>query len=97
MSLKNDYPRLFQFFGGYFPDADFDGITDQEVVNNYIIEFSKSEKFKLELEQLKKELITLMSNIEPYWQEVSQDANRYFRSPADTLEWLDMIKGELYK
>jgi hypothetical protein len=36
MSFKNEFPELFQFFGGYFPDADFEDLTDEEIVSDYL-------------------------------------------------------------
>ncbi|MCH5720503.1 contact-dependent growth inhibition system immunity protein [Niabella hibiscisoli] len=97
MSFKKSYPVLYQFFGAYFPDADIEGLTDEEVTTNYIIDSNKSEKSKTELEQTKKELSSLMCNIEDYWQEVSDESNRFFESPSDALEWLAMINHKLHQ
>lgn len=95
VNFKKDYPELFQFFAGYFPDADFDGITDEDVVAIYVADCIKSENSKIELEKTKKELINLIDNIEKYWQEVGKEANRYFHSSIDALQWLNMINQRL--
>lgn len=95
MSFKENYPELFQFFAGYFPDADLEGLTDEEVVTNYITDCKKSEKSKKELEQSRRELEALMNDIESYWKEVSVESNRHFESPLVALEWLDTIKQKL--
>jgi hypothetical protein len=95
MDFKKSYPQLFQFFAGYFPDADLEDFTDEQVVSNYILDCNKSEKSKSELENAKKELNVLIENIEDYWQKVGQESNRYFATSADALEWLKMIKQNL--
>lgn len=95
MRFKTTYPELFQFFGGYFPDADFEDITDEEVVLRYVSDCSASEISKQELEGTIREIEDLRINIEEYWQEVGEEANRYFKTSNDALEWLDMISREL--
>lgn len=95
--MKIKYPELFQFFGGYFPDADLEGITDEEVVSRYISDCNASERSKLELENATKELEDLINNINEYWQEVGEEANRYFRTSDEVLEWLEMIRRELQR
>ncbi len=97
MSIKIKYPELFQFFGGYFSDADFENITDEEVVSRYVSDCNVSERSKLELENATKELEDLINNIKEYWQEVGQEANRYFKTSDEALEWLEMISRELQK
>ncbi len=95
MNFKEHYPKLFQFFAGYFPDADIDDLTDEEVVSNYIADCNKPEKSKNELIETKNELNFLIENVENYWQEIGQESNRYFATSADALEWLKMIKQSL--
>ncbi|MGG5210116.1 hypothetical protein ACQWU4_14395 [Chryseobacterium sp. MIQD13] len=97
MNFIKDYPNLFHFFAGYFPDADFDNLTDEEVVANYIDDCSKSEFSKKELQRTKEELDILINNIDNYWFEVGDEANRYFENSQDALKWLNMIKTELSK
>jgi hypothetical protein len=95
MNFQCDYPRLFQFFVGYFPDADLDGLSDEEVVTNYVALFSKSEKWRMDLEELKRELASLINNIDSYWQEVGDEANRHFTNSDDALIWLNLIHEHL--
>jgi len=95
MNFKEHYPQLFQFFAGYFPDADIEDYTDEEVISNYIADCNKSEKSKSELAETKKELDLLIENIQDYWQEVGSESNRYFATSAEVLEWLKMIKQSL--
>ncbi|WP_418124359.1 hypothetical protein ACNFU2_06875 [Chryseobacterium sp. PTM-20240506] len=95
MDFKKKIPNLYQFFGAYFPDADFDDLTDEEVVENYITDCNKSEVSIKTLGKVKEELLILIENIDSYWQEVGDEANRYFENSNDALEWLMMIKKEL--
>ena len=97
MRFRIRYPGLFQFFGGYFPDADFEDITDEEVVLRYVSDCSASEISKQELERTIREIEDLIVNIEEYWQEVGEEANRYFKTSHDALEWLSLISRELQK
>ncbi|AXT51322.1 hypothetical protein D1818_10945 [Aquimarina sp. BL5] len=97
MILKKEYPELFQFFVGYFPDADFEGLSDEEIVLNYISDCNKSEKSMRELEQAKKELNTLIPNVHKHWKEISLESNIYFENIEATEEWLNKIKLELEK
>ncbi|MBT2620283.1 hypothetical protein [Chryseobacterium sp. ISL-6] len=95
MNFKKEFPNLDQFFAGYFPDADFDNLTDEEVVENYIADCNSSEVSKKTLDKVREELPLLIDNIESYWQIVGDEANRYFENSHDALEWLMMIKKEL--
>ena len=97
MKFNEAYYRLDQFFSGYFPDADFDNLTDEEVVAHYIDDCSKSKKSMLDLAQTKIEIELLISEIEIYWEEVMDSANRHFRNSNEALNWLKMIKIELNK
>ena len=97
MNFKNEFPELFQFFGGYFPDADFDNLTDENVVRNYVIDCNKSEVSKKTLEKAKEELSILIVKIDSYWEDVESETNRYFEGPQDALDWLNMVLRELNK
>jgi len=98
MSFEKDFPQLTQFFGSYFPDADFDNLTDEEVVANYISDCNKSETSKSILMIVReKELPALINNIEAHWEYIRDEANRYFESPQEALLWLNMIQRELNK
>ncbi|AKK73615.1 hypothetical protein OK18_14310 [Chryseobacterium gallinarum] len=98
MNFESEFPQLTQFFGAYFPDADFENLTDKEVVSNYIADCNKSEASKKILKIVKeKELPALINNVEVHWEYVRDEANRYFENSQDALKWLNMIKKELEK
>lgn len=80
MSFIKDYPNLFQFFGGYFPDADFENLPDEEIVSKYVLE--QSNNFQ-KINQLVADIESLVNNIENYWEEVGDEANRYFENSQE--------------
>ena len=98
MNFESKFPQLVQFFGAYFPDADFDNLTDEEVVANYIADCNKSEASKKILKLIKeKELPDLMTQVDEHWEFIRDEANRYFENSQEALVWLNMIKKELEK
>ncbi|AKK73614.1 hypothetical protein OK18_14300 [Chryseobacterium gallinarum] len=96
MSFEKDFPRLVQFFGAYFPDADFEDLTDEEIVSEYVSKHKKYDNYQ-KIIQLIKDIEKLINNIDYYWEEVGDEANRYFENSQDALKWLNMIKKELEK
>ncbi len=89
MNFNLKYPNLSQFLSSYFPDADLDGLTDQQVA----IEFAKTnpeEIVTVTLEELKK-VIDDQSSFEA----VGIEANRYFENNQAVLDWLKMIAFEI--
>lgn len=89
MSFENKYPVLYQFFVGYFPEADLDGLSDQEVVVQFI-EQNPTEIVK----DTQKALNELPDDV-TLLKEISRDANRYFETPEAFRNWIEMIKTEL--
>ena len=95
MNYKESHPNAHNFLTAYFPESDLEGLTDKEVVIDYINEFDKSNpKQMAHLEQTKNELEELSKNIESHWLQVSDDSNRYFRDHKETLKWLKVILFE---
>ncbi len=89
MILEDKYPNAFQFFVGYFPEADMENKTDQQVVE----EFCSDNPKKL-LIKTKKELIAL-SEDSSLWETISIEANRHFNESEEMAAWLGMILLEL--
>jgi hypothetical protein len=89
MSFQEQYPTLWNFFGGYFPDADFDNLTDEAVVAQY-----KAEVWAYEVAQAVAELDRLLADA-AHWQTAADQANRYFETPAEMRKWLLMVRKEL--
>lgn len=85
MNFDDKYPDLFQFFAGYFPEADLDGITDEEVVDNFCAK--NPEDLPIAVSQQLRQLI----NDNETWPAALEVANRYFESREQTEEWMLMI------
>ncbi|MDQ1804132.1 hypothetical protein RAH57_09040 [Chryseobacterium sp. CKR4-1] len=94
MDFKKKFPNLYQFFGAYFPDADFEDLTDEQIVSNYVLKHKELNNHQ-KIDSLKIDIDGLIGDILSYWQEVGDEANRYFENSNDALEWLMMIKKEL--
>lgn len=97
MNFIEDYPNLFQFFSGYFSDADLFGLSDIEAIRSFVSDVGTSEEARKTLKDVQNELISLISHIDFYWRSVSSEANRYFVGPEDTIGWLRMVSSELSK
>ncbi len=95
MTFKGDFPELYQFFVGYFPDAD--DLSDEEVVLQYKTDCLNSEDGVGHLVQTKAELDKIMNEIYDLnlFNEVVSESNRYFESQKDIIVWLKMIRSEL--
>lgn len=87
--LQETHPILFNFFAGYFPEADLDGLSDEQVVLQYI----KMNTIEV-IEETKREL-NLIANDEEVLQAIAADANRYFESTDEIQQWIEMIKAVL--
>ncbi|MCK7556239.1 contact-dependent growth inhibition system immunity protein [Chitinophaga sedimenti] len=95
MSFVEDYPNLAEFFPAYFADADLLGMSDVEAIRLFVSENNKSTDGIKMLKDSCDELSALLTNIDLHWQSVSDEANRYFVSPADAMQWLKMVSKEL--
>ncbi len=87
--FEDKYPELFQFFAGYFPEADLDGLTDDQVVQGYIKE-SPSEL----INEVQKELGLLLSD-ESSWGDAAMEANRHFEKNEELRQWLERVQLRL--
>lgn len=96
MNFIKDFPNLFQFFGGYFPDADFNNLIDEDIVSEYVLEHVRNNDYK-KIQELIIDIDRLIDNVNSYWEEFGEEANRYFENSQEALEWLIMIRQELSK
>ncbi|MCX8524709.1 hypothetical protein OF897_12375 [Chryseobacterium formosus] len=96
MNFTKDFPNLFQFFGGYFPDADFEQLTDEDIVSEYVLEHLSNNNYQ-KIQGLLVDINELMDNIDNYWEEVGDEVNRYFKNSDEALKWLIIIRQELSK
>ncbi|WP_075343211.1 hypothetical protein [Tenacibaculum agarivorans] len=87
IQLQDTHPLLFDFFAGYFPDADLDGLSDIEVVQQYISDNSE------EINTLTLEKLNTIDDDEYILQAIAKEANRYFENTHEIKDWLQMIKN----
>jgi len=90
MNFMDHYPRLFQFLAGYFPDSDFDNLSDEEIIKEYL-SICDSDR----LSQILIELDDLITKVNTFWKEVSYITNIYFETEEATLEWLLFVQKSL--
>jgi len=84
MKLRDNYTKLANFLGSWFPDADLEGLDDSEV----ILEFLRTPN-KEEHESVYLELESLLGAPGPMpWKEVGEEANRHFEGEAECRQWL---------
>jgi hypothetical protein len=79
MPLSQEYTNLSQFLTGYFPEADLDELTDEQVVQEFVYSNPKE--------------IVMVKIIEEnaFFDEIGFLANRYFKNQEEVLEWLETI------
>lgn len=89
MGFEEKYPRLWQFFAGYYHDAHFDNLTDEAVVAGY-----KADLRKEDLPRVVVELDKLIADVS-YWEQAASSANLYFATQEENLSWLLLVRREL--
>lgn len=94
-TIKEDFPELYQFFGGYFPPADFEDITDEDVVHQYKNDCLKSTIGRASLNEAKNELQKLLLQLDYYWKDIINTSNRHFDNVEEVSHWLKMIIKKL--
>lgn len=83
MKLDHDYPVLANFLGSEFPDADLEGLSDEEVVKRYAYRVS----LKLLSQVIEEGKALLAAKAFPD-EEIGYEANRYFSCPEAARQWL---------
>lgn len=91
MKFHDKYPALANFLGAWFPDADLEDLEDQEVVANFLQTPNQNVHNAVRIE-----LGRLLNNSDllPY-EDISQEANRYFENERECRSWLLMVKDKL--
>jgi len=91
MNFREKYPKLANFLGAWFPDADLEDMEDREVVTKFLRTPNREEH-----NAVRSELEKLLNESEPLpCDDVGQEANRYFESENDCRSWLSMVREEL--
>ncbi len=86
MSLENKYEAAFNFLGAWFPDMDYDGLTEEEIVSDF-----KKTVDKDQLAEIILEIKEIQNDINVYWEKIVQETNLYFENANEVKQWLDLI------
>ena len=91
MKIRTTYPNLANFLGAWFPDADLEGMTDIEATSAFL----RSESLQVK-NAVRQELAGILKTRVPLpFDEIAQEANRYFKSEAACRDWLTMLNDVL--
>jgi hypothetical protein len=90
MKFEETYPLLWILFGAYFFAGVAAGLTDEEVLEDYRADASGE---KITLAQA--EMTSLLGAAVSDWLQAASEANRYFATLQENIDWLNMIKGAL--
>lgn len=90
MSHDSERETLWNFLGSWFPDADLEGYSDAEVVQNFLDVGNTPE-----LTKVREQLMQLLNDIDLPIDRVSKEANRYFKSETECRAWLNMVYSKL--
>ncbi len=91
IDLQDTSPLLFDFFAGYFPDAELNGLTDEQVVKQFI-----DINISFIVKATKKELIQLTADSE-LLPSIAKEAKKQLEAPDDIWQWIEIIKGAFEK
>ncbi|CDG19387.1 hypothetical protein [Xenorhabdus doucetiae] len=90
MIFREKYNNLYNFFGAWFPDADFEELTDEEIV----ISFKKVTSNAVINETLDEISLLVKDGSFPL-DEIIDSTNIYFEDKADCINWLVDIQNYL--
>ncbi|MEQ1965342.1 contact-dependent growth inhibition system immunity protein [Xenorhabdus khoisanae] len=90
MSFQEKYKNLYNFFGAWFPDADFEDLTDEEIVDSFK-KVTSNEVIKEALGE-----ISLLVKDESFpLEEITDSTNIHFEDKTDCINWLVNIQTYL--
>ena len=90
MSLEKTYPKLYHFIGGWFPDADFDELSDKDIVNQFC-----SAQNPEDTAEVIGEAEHLLIHGGKFLGELEELANIFFEDIGEAENWLVKIIGYL--
>lgn len=91
MKLRDKYPKLANFLGAWFPDADLEALDDRQVIAKFL-----RTPDQYEHNAVRGELVKLLDESAPLpWDDVGREANRHFESEEECRSWLSIVKDEL--
>ncbi|MDC9615452.1 hypothetical protein ABLB69_11055 [Xenorhabdus khoisanae] len=90
MIFREKYKNLYNFIGSWFPDADFEDLTDKEIVLSF-----KGVSSKQTIEDCLNEIFLLIKEENFPLDEIRKSTNIYFEDKNDCITWLMEIKNNL--
>ena len=90
MNITDSYPNLYNFLASWFPDADFDELSDRDIVISFK-NVSSIDKVNMIIE----ELSLVISDGELSIEDVSQCTNIHSNDKLELINWLTEIKEYL--
>ncbi|MBC8953553.1 hypothetical protein [Xenorhabdus sp. PB62.4] len=90
MIFREKYKNLYNFIGAWFPDADFEDLTDKEIVLSY-----KGVSSKETIEGCLNDISFLIKGSNFPLDEIREITNIYFEDKNDCITWLIGIKNNL--
>ena len=85
--FRQQYPTLYNFLGGYFPDADLEGFTSDEAVARNFAQTESEPAIKKVIEQGTK----FLSRRDVYWEIIGKGAYRLFKDEDEAYQWLEKM------
>lgn len=85
--MLSRYKELANFLGAWFPEADMEGLTDEQVVS----QFSRVAP-SVEIAAVRQQLDDILSSGDYNPEEIGREANRYFSSREECASWLQSIR-----
>jgi hypothetical protein len=90
MTFQECYPALWILFGACFFVGSDEGLSDEEVLEDFRAHASAAE-----VAQARTELTRLIEAASSDWQQAAYQAWRYFATPAEIRTWLVQISEAL--
>jgi hypothetical protein len=90
MTFQECYPALWTLFGACFFVGSDEGLSDEEVLEEFLTHTGATE-----VVQARTELTRLIEADSSDWQEAAYQAWRYFETPAEIRTWLVQISEAL--
>lgn len=90
MKIKDNYSGLYNFLASWFPDADFEGLSDKDIV----ISFRKVSDVD-KINNVINEISLLIRDDELSIEDIIQCTNIYFNDKEELINWLIEIKEYL--
>lgn len=87
MAFSDEFPQLSNFLGSWFPDADLEGLSHEEIVAEYL-ESVSSERYGA----VTSELDRLLGREKVSFRDVSDESNIYFDNEPECRKWLEQIR-----